>query len=84
MVTVRVVRCMRWDGRVVGYAVVVLVRHCCGDDFFVVVMEEMRLIVRCVRCVGGADDGRKLANNKALASGRFRRWWRGGEAVVGM
>jgi hypothetical protein len=37
----------------------------------------------CVRCVGGAEDGRKLANNKALANGWFRRWWRVGEAVVG-
>lgn len=82
VVAVRVVRRMRRDGRIVRHAVVVLVRHSCGDGFFVLVMEERRLCDVCALCVGGAEDGRKLANNKALASGWFRRWWRVGEAVV--
>lgn len=51
VVAVRVVRRMRRDGRVVRHAVVVLVRHCCGDGFFVAVMEELRLCDVCVRCV---------------------------------
>lgn len=45
-------------------------------------MEKRRLCDVCALCVGAAEDGRKLANNKALASGWFRRWWRGGEAAV--
>jgi hypothetical protein len=49
VVAVRVVRRMRRDGRVVRYAVVVLVRHCCGDEFFVLVMRSA--IVRCVCAV---------------------------------
>lgn len=73
VVAVRVVRRMRRDGRVVRHAVVVLVRHCCGDGFFVLVMDGLRVCVVCALCVGGAEDGRKLANNKALASGWFRR-----------
>lgn len=32
----------------------------------------------CALCVGGAEDGRKLANNKALASG----WFREGDELV--
>ena len=53
VVAVRVVRRMRRDGRVVRHAVVVLVRHCCGDGFFVLVMEEVRLcdVCVCARCV---------------------------------
>jgi hypothetical protein len=68
VVAVRVVRRMRRDGRVVlRNSVVVLARHCCVDGFFVVVvMGEVEVGV-CVRCVGGAEDVRKLANNKALS-----------------
>jgi hypothetical protein len=50
VVAVRVVRRMRRDGRVVRHAVVVLVRHCCGDGFFVLVMRRAA-IVRCVCAV---------------------------------
>jgi len=67
VVAVGVVRRMRRDGRVVRNAVVVLARHCCVDGFFVVVvMGEVEVGV-CVRRVGGAEDVRKLANNKALS-----------------
>ena len=49
------------------HPVVVLARHCCVDGFFVVVMGELGVYDVCVRCVGGAEDVRKLANNKALS-----------------
>lgn len=50
VVAVRVVRRMRRDGRVVRDPIVVLVRHCCGDGFFVFVMEELRLCDVCALC----------------------------------
>lgn len=83
VVAVRVVRRMRRDGRVVRDAIVVLVRHDGGggDEFFVVMIRMMFVMRRCdcamcVRCVGGAEDGRKLAQTQSTGGGCFRRRWR--------
>jgi hypothetical protein len=65
VVAVRVVRRMRRDGIVLRHSILVLARHYCVDGFVVVVVVVMWEL--SVRCVGGAEDVRKLANNKALS-----------------